>query len=79
MVGDGKNSGTFMGALISKDHLAKVKGYVNIAREEGASILCGDEDLNLPDSLKNVRTQVLCLSQCSPNSNGFTLNYNRYL
>lgn len=53
VVGDPKAEGTFMGALISKEHLAKVKGYVDIARKGGASILCGDEPLNLADRNKN--------------------------
>lgn len=52
VVGDPRAEGTFMGALISKEHLAKVKGYVDIARQEGASILCGDEELNLPEKNK---------------------------
>lgn len=42
-----------MGALISKEHLAKVKGYVDIAEKEGATIACGKEELNLEDSIKN--------------------------
>jgi hypothetical protein len=40
--------------LISKEHLAKVKGYVEIAEKEGATILCGKEELKLPDKNKNV-------------------------
>ncbi|XP_069461122.1 2-aminomuconic semialdehyde dehydrogenase [Ambystoma mexicanum] len=31
-----------MGALISKEHLQKVRNYVKKAREEGAQILCGE-------------------------------------
>uniref|UniRef100_A0A8W8NTL7 Aldehyde dehydrogenase domain-containing protein n=1 Tax=Magallana gigas TaxID=29159 RepID=A0A8W8NTL7_MAGGI len=52
-VGNPKNEKTFMGALISKEHLAKVKGYVDIAEKEGATIACGKEELNLEDSIKN--------------------------
>lgn len=54
MVGDPKTEGVFLGALISKEHLTKVKGYVELARQEGASILCGDEELSLPEQNKNV-------------------------
>ena len=45
-----------LGALISKEHMAKVKGYIDLARSEGCSILCGDgvEELSLPDHNKNV-------------------------
>lgn len=49
-----------MGALISKEHLAKVKGYVDIAEKEGATIACGKEELNLEDSIKNVDCHILC-------------------
>ncbi|XP_043080453.1 2-aminomuconic semialdehyde dehydrogenase [Puntigrus tetrazona] len=38
------------GALISKEHLQKVKGYVALALEEGAQVHCGEgvDKLNLP-------------------------------
>ncbi|XP_019632799.1 PREDICTED: aldehyde dehydrogenase family 8 member A1-like [Branchiostoma belcheri] len=54
-VGNPGDPMTTMGALISKEHLNKVKGYVNLAYEEGATILCGEgkEDLKLSDDLKN--------------------------
>ncbi|KAK2166036.1 hypothetical protein LSH36_43g03042 [Paralvinella palmiformis] len=47
-VGDPDDKDTWMGALISPEHLAKVSGYVNLAKEEGATILTGDE----PDRIK---------------------------
>lgn len=31
-----------MGALISEQHMAKVKGYVKRAMEKGATVLCGE-------------------------------------
>ncbi|XP_001509667.1 2-aminomuconic semialdehyde dehydrogenase [Ornithorhynchus anatinus] len=39
-----------MGALISKEHLQKVRNYVRKARDGGAQILCGEgvDTLNLP-------------------------------
>ena len=54
VVGDPKDDSTFTGALISKEHLAKVKGYVDLAEKEGATILCGKEELSLPERNKNV-------------------------
>ena len=36
-----------MGALVSKEHMAKVKRYINYAIEEGGKILCG-ETVNTP-------------------------------
>ena len=53
VVGDPKDDKSILGALISKEHLAKVKGYVEIAEKEGATILCGKEELKLPDKNKN--------------------------
>ena len=40
-VGDPMDDKTEVGALISKDHLMKVSGYVDIALEEGARVLAG--------------------------------------
>ncbi|KAL5014024.1 hypothetical protein ScPMuIL_008294 [Solemya velum] len=53
VVGDPKQQDTFMGPLISKAHLEKVRGYVDIARSEGATVLCGIEPLELPEEKKN--------------------------
>lgn len=54
-VGDPQDPTNTMGALISKEHLAKVKGYVALAREEGCSVLCGDgvEEFVLPVKNQN--------------------------
>ena len=41
VVGNGMEEGTQMGPLISAEHLEKVKSYVDIARAEGAKLLCG--------------------------------------
>lgn len=40
-VGDPLEEGTEQGALVSRPHLEKVSGYVELAREEGGTILCG--------------------------------------
>jgi len=39
---------TWMGALISKDHLEKVKSYIQLAVKDGNRLLCGEEALDLP-------------------------------
>lgn len=41
-VGSPKDPATNLGALISKEHLAKVLGYVKIAVNEGGEIVCGE-------------------------------------
>ena len=45
-----------MGALISKEHLHKVKGYVAIAVQDGGLLLCGEgkESLDLKKENENV-------------------------
>ncbi len=40
-VGDPLIATSDQGALVSRQHLEKVAGYVELARQEGASILCG--------------------------------------
>ncbi len=40
-IGDPADDSTDLGALISKDHLQKVQGYVDLAIEEGGMILTG--------------------------------------
>ena len=47
-----------LGALVSKEHMAKVKGYIDLARSEGCSIMCGDGLMNLPQDIKNVRCHL---------------------
>lgn len=49
-----------MGVLISKEYLVKVKGYVDIVEKEGVIIVCGKEELNLEDFIKNVDCYILC-------------------
>lgn len=54
-VGDPSDSSNMMGALVSREHLAKVMGYVELAREEGCSVLCGHgvDTLKLPEKNRN--------------------------
>ncbi len=42
-VGDPFDSKTQMGALVSKPHLEKVISYINLAKEEGGTVLCGGQ------------------------------------
>ena len=45
-----------MGALVSKEHMAKVTGYIDLARAEKATVHCGYgvDPLQLSDRNKNV-------------------------
>ncbi len=47
-VGDPKAADTFLGALVSKEHLEKVQSYVALAKKEHGKILCGGK---VPDHL----------------------------
>ena len=40
-IGDPSDETTDLGALISEDHLAKVRGYVELAKQEGGTLLTG--------------------------------------
>jgi aminomuconate-semialdehyde/2-hydroxymuconate-6-semialdehyde dehydrogenase len=42
-VGDPKNEDSNLGAIVSKEHLEKIKYYINLAKEEGGKILTGGE------------------------------------
>ena len=46
-VGDPNDEKTDMGALISKGHLEKVTGYIDLAKNEGGTILTGGENADV--------------------------------
>ena len=56
-MGDPEDEDTNMGALISLEHLNKVKGFISIARDIKATIHCGDgvDPLDLPENKSKVR------------------------
>ena len=41
IIGDPMDMNTQVGALISKDHMQKVLGYIQAAKDAGATLLCG--------------------------------------
>ena len=49
-VGAPEDPDSFMGALVSEQHLQKVLNYKQLALEEGGIMLCGDEPLPLPQA-----------------------------
>ncbi|WP_335973894.1 aldehyde dehydrogenase [Gaetbulibacter jejuensis] len=46
-VGHPSEKDTNIGALVSKPHLEKVKSYIEIAKEEGATVLCGGNEVTV--------------------------------
>ncbi|WMN12565.1 aldehyde dehydrogenase [Marivirga salinae] len=52
-VGNPSDDSTNMGALVSTQHLEKVKSYITLAKDEGGTLLCGDEDFELEEKNKD--------------------------
>ena len=50
VVGDPLDEKTIVGPMISQAHLAKVRGYIELGRSEGATMLCGG--LEAPDAAR---------------------------
>jgi len=50
-VGDPLDSQTRVGAIVSKPHYEKVLGYIELAKTEGATVLCGGTSLH-PEGLE---------------------------
>lgn len=48
VVGDPLDEATKTGALVGRDHMEKVLSYIQLAREEGGTVLCGGERV-VPD------------------------------
>ena len=46
-VGDPAMPGSDLGAVVSKDHMEKVLAYIELAREEGGTVLCGGKQVHL--------------------------------
>ncbi|MBO6515549.1 MAG: aldehyde dehydrogenase [Bacteroidia bacterium] len=51
VVGDPMSDQSRMGALVSKPHFEKVKGYIELAKEEGGTILTGGVEVKLEGEL----------------------------
>jgi aminomuconate-semialdehyde/2-hydroxymuconate-6-semialdehyde dehydrogenase len=49
VVGHPSNNNTNIGALVSKSHLEKVKSYIDLAQQEGGTILYGGNEINVKD------------------------------
>jgi aminomuconate-semialdehyde/2-hydroxymuconate-6-semialdehyde dehydrogenase len=52
-VGDPQNKETNMGPLVSKEHYEKVTSYLDIAKEERATLVTGGKRPELPEHLKS--------------------------
>ncbi|MEO5810808.1 MAG: 5-carboxymethyl-2-hydroxymuconate semialdehyde dehydrogenase [Rhodanobacter sp.] len=53
-IGDPLDHGTIVGPMISKDHLAKVRSYITLGSQEGATLACGGLEVPaLPAALRH--------------------------
>lgn len=52
-VGDPAQENSDLGAVVSEDHMKKVLGYIDLARTEGGSVLCGGQQVRLDGPLKD--------------------------
>ncbi|MGB7923173.1 MAG: betaine-aldehyde dehydrogenase [Pyrinomonadaceae bacterium] len=52
-VGNPMDKGTQMGPQVSQEQLTRIKGYVDIARGEGATVLTGGESPKLDEAFQN--------------------------
>lgn len=52
-VGDPKAAGSDLGAIVSKQHMEKVLSYIDLAKQEGGTVLCGGNQLHLEGELKH--------------------------
>lgn len=53
VVGDPLNEKTDMGAIVSKPHMDKILSYIELAKQEGGTILCGGKQKTLDGKNKN--------------------------
>lgn len=51
VVGDPKDNNSFMGAVVSQPHMEKVLSYVELAKEEGGTVLAGGERVEMDGDL----------------------------
>jgi len=52
-VGNPKEEGSKMGAVVSQPHMEKVLSYVELAKEEGGTVLCGGKRVIVPGECEN--------------------------
>ena len=64
-VGPGMDKTSEMGPLVTKEHLERVRGYVDLGLKEGAKLIVDGRDINLQGYEKRPRTSLVSTSRCS--------------
>ena len=52
VVGNPSNKKSFLGAMVSKQHMEKVLSFIDLAKKEGGKVLCGGRQVFLSGKLK---------------------------
>ncbi len=63
--GDPKNEKTRMGAIVSRQHMEKVLSYIELAKEEGGTIICGGNQAH-PEGLDGWFIEPTVIEGLSP-------------
>lgn len=66
-IGSPLDKETNIGALVSKTHLEKVKSYIEIAKEEGGTILCGGDYVKVENHKNGYYLQPTIIEVIDPN------------
>ena len=53
VVGNPLSKNSFLGAVVSKDHMEKILYYIDLAKKEGGKVLCGGKQVFLKGKLKD--------------------------
>lgn len=53
VVGDPSNENSKMGAVVSEPHMEKVLSYIELAKQEGGTVLCGGKRLQMDGEFKD--------------------------
>ncbi|MCJ8298058.1 MAG: betaine-aldehyde dehydrogenase [Pseudomonadales bacterium] len=65
IVGDPRDANTQVGALISKAHMHKVLGYIEAAKEAGARLVCGGEQVTSGSLAKGNFVRPTVFADCT--------------
>ena len=60
-IGDPLDATTNIGAVVSKEHLEKVLSYIELAKEEGGTVLCGGKSVDLSNEdykIRNPKSEI---------------------
>lgn len=66
-IGSPLNKETNIGALVSKTHMEKIKSYIDIAKEEGGTILCGGDYVTVENHKNGYYLQPTIIEITDPN------------